>query len=91
MLHSEVYFLLFYVAMRLQWIDSCAGPGDEMPTSSFQKIRVAVCSQLSLYPFVIFTAIFQGLTFWDGRNRETKAPNEIHYETRSGDLAFIDR
>ena len=33
----------------------------------------------------------QGLTFWDGKNQETKAPNEIHYETRSGDLAFIDR
>jgi hypothetical protein len=33
----------------------------------------------------------QGLTFWDGRNRETGKPLEIHYETRSGDLAFIDR
>ncbi|CAB9502341.1 expressed unknown protein [Seminavis robusta] len=32
-----------------------------------------------------------GLTFWDGRNRETGKPNEIHYETRSGDIAFIDR
>lgn len=27
-----------------------------------------------------------GLTFWDGKDHE-----EIHYETRSGDLAFIDR
>lgn len=33
----------------------------------------------------------QGLTFWDGRNQETNAAKEIHYETRSGDLAFIDR
>lgn len=32
-----------------------------------------------------------GLTVWDGKNTETKRPNEIHYETRSGDLAFIDR
>lgn len=32
-----------------------------------------------------------GLTFWDGKNAETKRPNEIHYETRAGDLAFIDR
>jgi len=31
-----------------------------------------------------------GLTFWDGK--DTKGdPKEIHYETRSGDLAFIDR
>eukprot|EP00548_Thalassiothrix_antarctica_P014941 CAMPEP_0194175450 /NCGR_PEP_ID=MMETSP0154-20130528/9464_1 /TAXON_ID=1049557 /ORGANISM="Thalassiothrix antarctica, Strain L6-D1" /LENGTH=105 /DNA_ID=CAMNT_0038889225 /DNA_START=392 /DNA_END=709 /DNA_ORIENTATION=+ len=29
-----------------------------------------------------------GLTFWDGRR---KNPMEIHYDTRSGDLAFIDR
>jgi len=27
-----------------------------------------------------------GLTFWDG-----KQENEIHYDTRSGDLALIDR
>jgi hypothetical protein len=32
-----------------------------------------------------------GLTFWDGKDPETKGPQEIHYETRSGDLAFIDR
>ena len=32
-----------------------------------------------------------GLTFWDRKNRETRGPQEIHYETRSGDLAFIDR
>lgn len=32
-----------------------------------------------------------GLTFWDGKDPETKEPKEIHYETRSGDLAFIDR
>eukprot|EP00543_Licmophora_paradoxa_P013205 CAMPEP_0202475886 /NCGR_PEP_ID=MMETSP1360-20130828/93136_1 /ASSEMBLY_ACC=CAM_ASM_000848 /TAXON_ID=515479 /ORGANISM="Licmophora paradoxa, Strain CCMP2313" /LENGTH=134 /DNA_ID=CAMNT_0049103067 /DNA_START=538 /DNA_END=942 /DNA_ORIENTATION=- len=32
-----------------------------------------------------------GLTFWDGRDPTTKRPNEIHYDTRSGDLAFIDR
>lgn len=32
-----------------------------------------------------------GLTFWDGRDPETKRPREIHYETRSGDVAFIDR
>jgi hypothetical protein len=33
-----------------------------------------------------------GLTFWDGRKDPvTKEPPEIHYETRSGDIAFIDR
>jgi len=33
-----------------------------------------------------------GLTFWDGKNPDKKGhPREIHYETRSGDLAFIDR
>jgi hypothetical protein len=31
-----------------------------------------------------------GLTFWDGRDT-SKRPREIHYDTRSGDLAFIDR
>jgi len=34
---------------------------------------------------------WQGLTFWDGKNRETGQPNEIHYDTKSGDMAFIDR
>jgi hypothetical protein len=38
-----------------------------------------------------------GLTFWDGRvkkNNDTTGrytKNEIHYDTRSGDLALIDR
>jgi hypothetical protein len=47
-----------------------------------------------------------GLTFWDGRQRISPpcntsgtassstpktAPCEIHYDTRSGDVAFIDR
>ena len=33
-----------------------------------------------------------GVTFWDGgKDPETKLPREIHYDTRSGDLAFIDR
>lgn len=36
-----------------------------------------------------------GLTFWDGQqiDEETgrKKPAEIHYDTRSGDMAFIDR
>ena len=31
-----------------------------------------------------------GLTFWDGRDANKK-PLETHYDTRSGDLAFIDR
>lgn len=31
-----------------------------------------------------------GLTFWDGKDPNGR-PCEIHYETRSGDLAFIDR
>ena len=30
-----------------------------------------------------------GLTFWDGKERGR--PRELHYETRSGDIAFIDR
>lgn len=30
-----------------------------------------------------------GLTFWDGK--DNGRPREIHYDTRSGDLAFIDR
>lgn len=29
-----------------------------------------------------------GLTFWDGPRGK---PNEVHYDTRSGDVAFIDR
>ena len=40
-----------------------------------------------------------GITFWDGKssnhstsNKENpNTPQEIHYETRSGDIAFIDR
>lgn len=33
-----------------------------------------------------------GLTFWDGNDPLTgKRPAEIHYDTRSGDVAFIDR
>ncbi|KAL3785583.1 hypothetical protein ACHAW5_002451 [Stephanodiscus triporus] len=36
-----------------------------------------------------------GLTFWDGRTHRTKSgkrePEEIVYDTRSGDVAFIDR
>ena len=32
-----------------------------------------------------------GLTFWDGRSRPLGRPQEIQYDTRSGDLAFIDR
>lgn len=31
-----------------------------------------------------------GLTFWDGKTAEGK-PLETHYDTRSGDVAFIDR
>ena len=31
-----------------------------------------------------------GLTFWDGKHSDG-TPVETHYETRSGDLAFIDR
>ena len=31
-----------------------------------------------------------GLTFWDGRG-ENGRPKEIDYDTRSGDIAFIDR
>lgn len=40
-----------------------------------------------------------GLTFWDGREtrvdaasgRKSSVPCEIHHDTRSGDVAFIDR
>jgi len=36
-----------------------------------------------------------GLTFWDGRTQRsadgTRGPEEIVYDTRSGDIAFIDR
>lgn len=32
-----------------------------------------------------------GLTFWDGRKDENGRLTETHYDTRSGDLAFIDR
>ena len=32
-----------------------------------------------------------GLTFWDGKDPQTGRPLEIHYETRSGDIGFIDR
>jgi hypothetical protein len=36
-----------------------------------------------------------GLTFWDGKVRDEATrkfmPEEIHYDTRSGDIAFIDR
>lgn len=32
-----------------------------------------------------------GLTFWDGRQSNGGAPLETHYDTRSGDVAFIDR
>lgn len=32
-----------------------------------------------------------GLTFWDGKSRPLGRPQEIQYDTRSGDLAFIDR
>jgi hypothetical protein len=32
-----------------------------------------------------------GLTFWDGKDATTGRPLETHYDTRSGDVAFIDR
>jgi len=32
-----------------------------------------------------------GLTFWDGKDLKTGRPLELHYETRSGDVGFIDR
>ena len=35
-----------------------------------------------------------GLTFWDGQKRDENGnlkQDEIHYDTRSGDIAFIDR
>jgi hypothetical protein len=32
-----------------------------------------------------------GLTFWDGKAATTGRPLETHYDTRSGDVAFIDR
>ena len=32
-----------------------------------------------------------GLRFWDGKDPATGRPLEIHYETRSGDVGFIDR
>ena len=33
-----------------------------------------------------------GITFWDGKkDPTTMQQQEIHYETRSGDIAFIDR
>lgn len=35
-----------------------------------------------------------GLTFWDGKTTTAAGkiqPDEIHYDTRSGDVAFIDR
>ena len=35
-----------------------------------------------------------GLTFWDGQCRDENGnlkQDEIHYDTRSGDVAFIDR
>jgi hypothetical protein len=31
-----------------------------------------------------------GLTFWDGRRRHNSELDEINYDTRSGDVAFID-
>ena len=31
-----------------------------------------------------------GLTFWDGKD-ENRRPHKIDYDTRSGDIAFIDR
>jgi hypothetical protein len=32
-----------------------------------------------------------GLTFWDGKDPRTGRPVEVHYDTRSGDVGFIDR
>ncbi|GKZ00637.1 hypothetical protein MPSEU_001015900 [Mayamaea pseudoterrestris] len=32
-----------------------------------------------------------GLTVWDGKDASTKRTLETHYETRNGDVAFIDR
>ena len=40
-----------------------------------------------------------GITFWDGKEqvesdaerKRTTRPREIHYDSRSGDVAFIDR
>lgn len=32
-----------------------------------------------------------GLTFWDGKDQNTGRPVETHYDTRNGDIAFIDR
>lgn len=32
-----------------------------------------------------------GLTFWDGKDQTSGRPLETHYDTRCGDVAFIDR
>jgi hypothetical protein len=32
-----------------------------------------------------------GLTVWDGRDSQSRQPLELHYDTRSGDVAFLDR
>jgi hypothetical protein len=32
-----------------------------------------------------------GLTFWDGKDATTGRTLETHYDTKSGDVAFIDR
>jgi hypothetical protein len=32
-----------------------------------------------------------GLTVWDGRDSKSRQPLELHYDTRSGDVAFLDR
>lgn len=37
-----------------------------------------------------FVGFGGGLTFWDGRG-DTGRPKEIHYDTRCGDVAFIDK
>jgi hypothetical protein len=48
-------------------------------------------------PEEVNTFVGGGLTFWDGKNNANSTqdastqPREIHYDTRSGDLAFIDR
>mmetsp|Transcript_13569 Transcript_13569/g.27035 ORF Transcript_13569/g.27035 Transcript_13569/m.27035 type:complete len:284 (-) Transcript_13569:30-881(-) len=41
--------------------------------------------------FSLFSDGGGGLTFWDGNDDEDRRGKGIHYDTRAGDLAFIDR
>ena len=81
----DISFLIFLISIPKQHVDG-AGKVDGSCVVALPVDRWSSPEEVNS-----FIGHGGGLTFWDGKDPTTKGPREIHYETRSGDLAFIDR